>query len=128
MRIHARPLHTGGRICNTSTVSNPQFQGFAELPIELGPEFIHGEKENLLLDYFNKHGVKGKPHATTMQLTWPNYLYFGKEGKLMSGKESEGGKSRHRLGLLRQCGSSIQVIPYFRATGRQGPPAHARHV
>ena len=60
--------------------------------MELGPEFIHGEKENLLLDYFNKHGVKGKPHATTMQLTWPNYLYFGKEGRLVSGKESEEGK------------------------------------
>ena len=67
------------------------------MPVELGPEFIHGEKENMLLDYLQKHGVSGKPNATTMQLKWPNYLYFGKEGKLVSGPESEQDKELTRM-------------------------------
>lgn len=78
-------------------MSDPQYTSFAPIPIELGPEFIHGEKENLLLDYFQKHGVKGKPNATTLQLAWPNYLYFGKEGRLMSGKEAEDDKELTKM-------------------------------
>ena len=62
---------------------------FAPFPIELGPEFVHGELENPILDYLNKHGVSGKPNASTLLLKWPNYFYFGKEGRLVSGKESE---------------------------------------
>lgn len=87
----------GGRICNTFSANEARYKGFSQLPVELGPEFIHGEKENLLLDYLTKHGVAGKPNATTMQLKWPNYFYFGKEGRLVSGKESEDDKELTRM-------------------------------
>ena len=79
------------------SANEARYKGFSHVPVELGPEFIHGEKENLLLDYLNKHGVAGKPNATTMQLKWPNYFYFGKEGKLVSGKDSEDDKELTRM-------------------------------
>ena len=56
-----------------------------------------GEKENPVLDYFNQHGVSGKPDAKTISLAWPNYFYFGKEGKLLGGKEAEGDAELSRM-------------------------------
>ncbi len=57
-------------------------------PLELGPEFIHGDQQNALLDLI-RAGVKDKPHATVLELEWPNYYYLGKEGAMLSSKEAE---------------------------------------
>jgi len=85
----------GGRIMNSE--ESPQHKGFApQYPVELGPEFIHGDKENLLLDFIREKGVKGKP-VKLLQLAWPNYFYFGKEGRLVSGKEAEGDKELTKM-------------------------------
>ncbi|KAJ1481062.1 hypothetical protein T484DRAFT_1808819 [Baffinella frigidus] len=76
--------HTGGRVYTNAIDADPEVRAFSAgmQPLELGPEFLHGDENNMFLDWIKKHGVAGKPN-----LAWPNYLYFGKEGKLISGKE-----------------------------------------
>ena len=83
--------HTGGRVYTNVVDADPEVRAFSAgmKPLELGPEFLHGEENNIFFDWIKKHGVSGKPEVTTLQLAWPNYLYFGKEGKLVSGKDSE---------------------------------------
>ena len=58
------------------------------MPLELGPEFVHGEHANLLLDLVQS-GIRGKPDAELVELDWPNYYYFGKEGVLVDAEEAE---------------------------------------
>ena len=55
-------------------------------PVELGPEFIHGESDNRLLDIVQR-GLDGRPDASVVELEWPNYYYFGKEGELTLASE-----------------------------------------
>ena len=70
----------GGRVLHDSSLS--------KWPLELGPEFIHGEKNNLLLELV-RNGLKGKPNASLVELEWPNYYYFGKEGSLVHADEAD---------------------------------------
>ncbi len=57
-------------------------------PLELGPEFVHGECENRLLDLVSG-GLRGKPKAELIELDWPNYYYFGREGVLLPADEAD---------------------------------------
>lgn len=57
-------------------------------PLELGPEFIHGESDNRLLDLV-RSGLDGKPNAELVELEWPNYYYFGKEGVVLPASEAD---------------------------------------
>ena len=70
----------GGRVLHDSSLS--------QWPLELGPEFIHGECHNLLLDLLQK-GLPNKPAATLVELEYPNYYYFGKEGRLLRAAEAD---------------------------------------
>lgn len=53
------------------------------LPVELGPEFVHGAEANPLLDALVEMGCKIRT------LEWPNFYYFGKEGQLFDGAHAE---------------------------------------
>ncbi|KAJ1619998.1 hypothetical protein T492DRAFT_1081337 [Pavlovales sp. CCMP2436] len=53
------------------------------LGVELGPEFVHGASNNLLLETLREMGV------ATQTLEWPNYYYLGKEGRLLEGAVAE---------------------------------------
>lgn len=53
--------------------------------IECGPEFIHGESENLFLDLVNQRHPDG---SGVLELDYPNYFYFGKEGKFLSSEKA----------------------------------------
>ena len=69
---------------------------FSSSPLELGPEFLHGEKNNRLLDLVHA-GIHGKPDASLEELEWPNYYYFGKEGTLMHAEDADKPRGRaHR--------------------------------
>ena len=70
----------GGRVLHDRTLT--------DMPLELGPEFVHGEHANLLLDLVQS-GIRGKPDAELVELDWPNYYYFGKEGLLVDAEEAE---------------------------------------
>ena len=70
----------GGRVLHDSSLS--------PWPLELGPEFVHGEKENRLMDLVER-GIRGKPDAELVELEWPNYYYFGKEGTLVLASEAD---------------------------------------
>ena len=70
----------GGRVLADTTL--------AGWPLELGPEFLHGEKNNLLLDLV-KVGIKDKPNASLVELEWPNYYWFNKEGTLKHADEAD---------------------------------------
>ncbi len=35
------------------------------LAVELGPEFLHGSENNVLLDYIRNNGIKSRPDAST---------------------------------------------------------------
>ncbi|KAG8458703.1 hypothetical protein KFE25_012901 [Diacronema lutheri] len=50
------------------------------LPVELGPEFVHGAEANPLLEALVEMGCMMRT------LEWPNYYYFGKEGALLDGE------------------------------------------
>ena len=78
--LHRRGLRTvvleaseriGGRVFAERTL--------AEWPLELGPEFVHGELSNRLIDLIDESA--GALPLT--ELEWPNYYYFGKEGRLV---------------------------------------------
>lgn len=56
--------------------------GFS-LPVELGPEFVHGAEANPLLETMVEAGF------AIRTLEWPNYYYFGKEGALVDGASAE---------------------------------------
>ena len=70
----------GGRVLHDSSLS--------QWPLELGPEFIHGECHNLLLDLLQQ-GLPNKPAASLVELDYPNYYYFGKEGRLQHSAEAD---------------------------------------
>ena len=53
--------------------------------VEFGPEFVHGECENLLIDLVNKRHPDG---SGLLELEYPNYFYFGKEGKFLSAEQA----------------------------------------
>ena len=46
--------------------------------VEFGPEFVHGESNNLFIDLVNQRHPDG---SGLLELDYPNYFYFGKEGK-----------------------------------------------
>jgi len=71
----------GGRVLHDETLVSGR-------PLELGPEFVHGELANLLLDLVQS-GIRGKPNAELVELEWPNYYYFGKEGTLIDAEAAE---------------------------------------
>jgi len=54
----------GGRVQNDEGALDPRWA------IELGPEFIHGEANNPILDLVHM-GLKGKPEAKLVELEWP---------------------------------------------------------
>ena len=70
----------GGRVLHDSTLSN--------WPLELGPEFIHGESDNRLLELVQA-GLPRRPDASMVELEWPNYYFLGKEGRLLSAAEAD---------------------------------------
>jgi hypothetical protein len=63
-------------------------QSLAGAPRELGPEFIHGEHSNRLIDLI-EGGLDARPAARLVELEWPNYFYFGKEGRLVSASDAQ---------------------------------------
>mmetsp|Transcript_21715 Transcript_21715/g.68131 ORF Transcript_21715/g.68131 Transcript_21715/m.68131 type:complete len:209 (-) Transcript_21715:2-628(-) len=63
-------------------------KSLAPWPLELGPEFLHGEHHNALLRLV-ADGIEGKPEASLVELEWPNYYFFGKEGVLMLAEEAD---------------------------------------
>ena len=67
----------GGRVAHDASLSPHA--------VELGPEFIHGEKENRLLDWLGaaRRDLGDRLGAELVELEWPNYYYFGKEGALV---------------------------------------------
>ena len=92
-------------------------------PVELGPEFIHGECDNRLLDLINS-GIDGKPDAEVVELDWPNYYYFGKEGELLLAEEADEQpdvaamhEAFGRLGELAADPSEQSLLQYFAAQG-----------
>lgn len=70
----------GGRVLSDTSL--------AGWHLELGPEFLHGEKNNLLLDLVKK-GIKNKPDASLVELEWPNYYWFNKEGTLVPAEQAD---------------------------------------
>ena len=70
----------GGRVLHDTSLSPHA--------LELGPEFIHGESHNQLLDLVQR-GLPHKPDASLVELEWPNYYFFGKEGKLVAASEAD---------------------------------------
>ncbi|KAL1530334.1 hypothetical protein AB1Y20_001243 [Prymnesium parvum] len=61
---------------------------FGKWPVELGPEFIHGEQHNRLLSLI-RGGIATKPLADVVELEWPNYYWFNKEGRLLPAAEAD---------------------------------------
>ena len=61
--------HTGGRVYTNAIDADPEVRAFSAgmQPLELGPEFLHGDENNMFLDWIKKHGVAGKPNVTTLQ-------------------------------------------------------------
>ena len=70
----------GGRVLHDATL--------AEWPLELGPEFIHGEKNNRLLDLV-RDGLVGRANVSLVELEWPNYYFFGKEATLLPAETAD---------------------------------------
>lgn len=63
-------------------------QSLAGAPRELGPEFIHGEHSNQLVELIEA-GLAARPAARLVELDWPNYFYLGKEGRLVSAAQAQ---------------------------------------
>ena len=107
----------GGRVFHDTSLS--------QWPLELGPEFVHGEKENLLIDLVSR-GLRGKPGAELIELEWPNFYYFGKEGTLVPAAEADElddvslmHESFEALGELKSSASLPEqtLLQYFAARG-----------
>lgn len=105
----------GGRVLHDSTLCG--------WPVELGPEFIHGECDNRLLELING-GIDGKPDAAVVELEWPNYYYFGKEGELLLASEADEQpdvaamhEAFERLGELAADPPEQSLLQYFTAQG-----------
>ena len=47
-----------------------------------------GESHNRLVDLV-RHGLDGKPTASVVELEWPNYYYFGKEGTMVHAEAAD---------------------------------------
>ena len=73
----------GGRVAHDASLSPHA--------VELGPEFIHGEKENRLLDWLGaaRRDLGDRLGAELVELEWPNYYYFGKEGALVRASDAD---------------------------------------
>lgn len=71
----------GGRVLHDSTLVPGR-------SLELGPEFIHGENDNRLLDLV-KTKLIGRPGVEVRELDWPNYYWFNKEGVMMAAAEAD---------------------------------------
>jgi len=123
--LHARGLRVvvleatekvGGRVLHDATL--------AGWPLELGPEFIHGEANNRLLDLISD-GIVGRPNADLVELDWPNYYYFGKEGALLPAAEADElndvslmHESFEKLGELERASVPEQsLLQYFTGCG-----------
>lgn len=106
----------GGRVLHDSSL--------ARWPLELGPEFIHGETDNRLLDLV-RSGLRGRPDAELVELTWPNYYWFNKEGRLMPAEEADElddvalmHESFEKLGELEATAVAEQsLLQYFSSCG-----------
>jgi monoamine oxidase len=115
--LEAGPKVGGRVLCDTS---------LAEWPLELGPEFIHGEKNNRLLELI-EGGIVGKPGASLVELEWPNYYFFGKEGELCLASEADEREdvalmheSFEKLGEMEPSaaeGTEQSLLQFFTASG-----------
>ena len=47
-----------------------------------------GESRNRLLELV-RQGIDGRPTASVVELEWPNYYYFGKEGQMVHAAEAD---------------------------------------
>jgi hypothetical protein len=86
--LEAAP-YLGGRAQNSSISPDPSVANFCPYPIELGGEFLHGTEENMLLSYIQGNGIRSRPNAKVREVPFPNYYYFGKEGRLVSSEQAE---------------------------------------
>jgi monoamine oxidase len=86
--LEAAPF-LGGRAQNSSISPEPSVASFCPYPIELGGEFLHGTEENMLLSYIQGNGIRNRPNAKVREVPFPNYYYFGKEGRLVSSEQAE---------------------------------------
>jgi hypothetical protein len=86
--LEAAPF-LGGRAQNSSISPDPSVANFCPYPIELGGEFLHGTEENMLLSYIQGRGIRSRPKAKVREVPFPNYYYFGKEGRLVSSEQAE---------------------------------------
>ena len=59
VRVLEATSRVGGRVLHDETLCG--------WPIELGPEFLHGELNNRLLDLVSK-GIDGKPNAELLEV------------------------------------------------------------
>ncbi len=82
---------------NSGEVEDPTIRELTRGTIELGPSFIHGDNENLFFDYLMENKDKIKPGISTKKLAWPNYVYIGKEGKLMNENEASKDEDLQRM-------------------------------
>ena len=55
-------------------------------PLAVGPEFLHGEKNNRVLELAR---ATGQPLQVR---SWPNYVWMGKEGRLFNQEQAESDK------------------------------------
>ena len=53
-----------------------QVEGLAPWPVQLGPEFIHGDAHNVLKDFVDKQGW------TCREYQFPDMYFFGKDKRL----------------------------------------------
>lgn len=67
--------YVGGRI--------RELHGFSSWPIQLGPEFIHGKDNSMLMDELTAMGAK------FTELGWPAHMWFPGQSKVLSADELE---------------------------------------
>ena len=108
VRVLEASDRVGGRVQHDATLS--------AWPLELGPEFIHGEKDNRLIDLIDG-GIAGKPGAELVELEWPNYYYFGKEARLLSAAEAD---EEPDVALMHE---SFEALSEARKASEGGPSA-----
>ena len=81
--VAARTLRDNGceSVCVVDARDAPggrvmQVQGVAPWPLEAGPEFVHGARSVLVKTLRDRVGMRLREE------TWPNYVFWGDEGKL----------------------------------------------
>lgn len=70
-----------------------QLHGFTGWPIEVGPEFVHGNKSKFT-EVVQDYGF------TFTEKPWPDYWYFGQQ-KLLTNDESKVAKEVEEVGGLK---------------------------